>query len=203
MFPLATHFCWLAMTCNDLQIGFGWAQICMQVNRLTQVFHCYATQCRSTQVDHKSTVQYMCDIYDFLCYPSRFNSIRKFWFFELVSTCESIWPQLNTSLTSYLDNFFHATNFQKPLFANTGQLRWLKFVTAWRWKKNFLLTSNVQNLFVFGHWSRESEKELIYQKKNGVTLHLCNATNFLCRNIISHNMFEMHTCVSHDFVCFD
>ena len=43
------HLCWLAMTCTE----FGWAQIRIQEDTS---FYRLTTQCRSTQVDRKSTV---------------------------------------------------------------------------------------------------------------------------------------------------
>ena len=45
-FRLATHLQWLALTLVKLKF------IC----KLAQVFHCLATQCKSTQGNHKSTV---------------------------------------------------------------------------------------------------------------------------------------------------
>ena len=95
--PTCVNLWWLATTCVD----FGQAQISTQVEAS---FHYLATQCKSTQVDCKSTV-YAWNLRPFttcvnlqvdlqIYLATLRKSIHKFWFCKLASTCESVWPGL-------------------------------------------------------------------------------------------------------------
>ena len=76
-------------TCVRLAFAFGHplASTLVElkvVRKSTQVFHCLATQRKSTQVDRKRNLRLFATC----------ESVYKFWFCKLASTCESVWLTL-------------------------------------------------------------------------------------------------------------
>ena len=114
---------WLASTWVDLR-RLAWTLIELKfVHKSTQVFPLLATQRKSAQVDHKSSVNAW-NLRPFAtCVNLRADlrirlatlrkSVCKFWFCKLASTCESVWPFGQDNLYSRLVFL----RFLQPTFA--------------------------------------------------------------------------------------